>query len=199
MNFKEFFLLREAHSNTAAIVVDIQPLYHKNCKHIMPKFVKFINNYTGTIICFYNGPDIGGDEEYTVKEYFLDNGIEEEKIDSIIFKEKVYAFFRNWMDAGISRKHIIQAIRYMVINKQWDSRDITEEEWQKIYGNDWPELKETIINDDMINIPDINISFLKQHSGCYLMGGGEEECLSEFRLLLEAFNIKYKLISELIY
>jgi hypothetical protein len=32
-----------------------------------------------------------------------------------------------------------------------------------------------------------------------LCGGGKDECLSEFRFLLEAFNIRYKLIDKLIY
>lgn len=204
MDFKEFFILKESNSQTAAIVVDIQPLYDKHCRFIMKRFAQFVNDFKGPIVCFYNGPDIGGDEEYQVKEYFLEHEITEEKLEEILFKEKMYAFFRNWMDRGVDRKQIIQAIRYMVITRKYDSRDVTDDEWKKVFGEDvWEDdtgdLQTIVTDDDCINMPDINIAQLKQYSGCYLMGGGKDECLSEFRLILEAFNIKYKLIDSLIY
>jgi hypothetical protein len=199
MTFKDFYFLCESNVNTVAIVVDIQPLYDSSCHHIMRDFVQFVSTHKGPVVCFFNGPDIGGDEKYQVIEYFMDHGMSEEDVERIDFKEKVYAFFRNWMDAGMSRRNIIKAIRYMVMTRNSDSRDVEEDEWKKVFGDEWEEVESIVMSDDMLNIPDISIKMLKQYSGCYLMGGGEEECLSEFRFVLEAFNIKYRLIKHLIY
>jgi hypothetical protein len=89
----------------------------------------------------------------------------------------------------------------MVMNRKNDSRDVTEEEWEKVFGDDW--FKNTdiskIVTDDSINLPEISIAELKRYNGCYLCGGGRDECLAEFRLLMDAFNIKYKLVDRFIY
>jgi hypothetical protein len=197
MKFKQFFLET---NNTPLIVIDVQPLYGKNgCDAIAGDLMSYINGKSGTVLYFYNGPDIGGDELSEVQEYVLDHGLAYDKLEEIQFREKYYAFFRSWMDQGMSRKHLIKAIRYLVINKITDSRDVSEEDWQTLFGDDFDEVEHLVMNDDAINIPEINVAELKRYNNCYLCGGGEEECLSEFRLLLEAFNIKYRILRRFVY
>jgi hypothetical protein len=185
--------------NRRVIVVDVQPAHHSHCKYILPKLINFLNSRNGEIVLFFNGEDLGMDSKEDVLNYFLENGLDESKVDSIKFREKVYAFFRNWMDSDMERSDIIKAIRYMVINKKNDSRDITEEEWVKVFGLDkYNELKD-IIESVMINIPDISIPELKSWNGSLICGGSKHECFAELTLLFNAFNIKYTEIKSLIY
>lgn len=199
MTFKEFIYFTESRENTALISIDIQPAYISACKHIMPKYISLLNFHKGPIIVFWNGEDLGMDSKLDMQKFLMEWGIDEEVLDRIIWREKVYAFFRNWMDAGLDRKNLIKAIRYMVMNRIDDSRDATEEQWQSGFGDEYDDLSHLLLGEDNINLPDISISELKKLSGCYLCGGGKEECLSEFSFLLEAFNIRYKLIDSLIY
>jgi len=50
-----------------------------------------------------------------------------------------------------------------------------------------------------IYLPDINIADLKALNGSLLGGGGAHECLKELELLMNAFNIKYKLVNDWVY
>lgn len=165
----------------------------------MRNYVTLLNSFTGPIIVFWNGPELGMEGKEEMQSFLLEWGVNEEVIEGINWKDKSYAFFRGWMDQGIERRHLIKALRHLVLSKHYDSRDIEDEEWKKIYGDDWEEVSRVVTSSDGIYLPNISISELKKFSGCYLCGGGEHECLSEFRLLLEAFNIKYKLLSRLIY
>ena len=200
MRFYNHFLLSESNNSTALISIDMQPLYAKYIENAMniEEYIDFLNNFKGPIIIFYNGPDIGGDDAYTIKEWYLEQGLDEDVIDKIIWKEKVYAFFRNWMDNGMERNYLIKAIRYMVMNRINDSREIDRNTWLNIFdGNE--EYADMASTEDSINLPDISIGELKKYSGCYLCGGGKDECLSEFRFLLEAFNIRYTLLKDFVY
>ena len=199
MNFKEYVLL-ERNLNLPFISIDVQPFYSKFCNKIMPDFTNFANTHKGRIICFFNGSDVGiEDTPQSLQEYFHEFGMNENILERIEFKEKSYAFFRNWMDEDMSRSDLIKAIRHMVINRYNSSEEVSEEEWKKVYGEDWEWGISDIVNADTIYLPDISLSELKQLGGCYLSGGGKDECLSEFRFLLEAFNIRYKLVKNLIY
>lgn len=195
-----YSILNERNNNLPFVSIDIQPFYAKFCKHIMPNFARFLNSHKGPIISFFNGSEVGiEDTPQDMSEFFYKAGVEEQVLDRIIYKEKGYAFFRNWMDQEMSRSDIIKAIRYMVLNHKRSSDDVSEEEWKTVYGDDWDRGISETVNGDIIYMPDINISELKKYNGCYLCGGGKDECLSEFRYLLEAFNIKYTLVKSLIY
>ena len=193
-------LLTERSVNVPFISIDIQPFYQKYCNHIMSDFARFLNSHKGPLMSFFNGSEVGIDDTpQTMSEYFYEAGVEEEVIDRIVYKEKGYAFFRNWMDQDMSRSDIIKAIRYMVTNHKRSSDDVSEDEWKTVYGDDWDWGISETVNGDIIYMPYISISELKKYNGCYLCGGGKDECLSEFRFLLEAFNIKYTLVKNLIY
>ena len=203
MQFKSY-LEEKMSASSVLISIDVQPIYDHALEHILPQYVKTLNSFKGRIVVFFNGPDIDGDSKEKMIYFLFESGVEEEVIQRIEFKEKVYAFFRNWMDRGMDRGHIIKAIRYMVVNRINDSRDVSEEDWSKVFGGeegDWNEFTDIpdIVSSDMINIPDINIAELKSYKNIYLCGGGENECLAEFRLILDSFNIKYTTIKSLIY
>jgi hypothetical protein len=158
----------------------------------------FLNKRKGKILAFFNGPDLGMDDSDQVMNYFIDNGLDEELASRIDFRAKTYAFFRPWMDSGMDRAHLKRAIRYMILKGKNDSRDIETDEWRELFGNEYT-VVEKIIDSDSIFLPDVSLAELKQYSGCYLCGGAKDECLSEFRLILEAANIKYKLVRDFIY
>lgn len=88
----------------------------------MNDYVKFLNNFKGPIIIFWNGEDLGMEPKDDLYYFLLEYGVDEEVLDRIIWKEKVYAFFRNWMDMGMNRNHLIKAIRHMVMTRNNDSR-----------------------------------------------------------------------------
>jgi hypothetical protein len=53
--------------------------------------------------------------------------------------------------------------------------------------------------DDPLIVGWVAMDQLKRYNNCYLIGGGRQECLKEVALLMNAFNIKYKMIDDLIY
>lgn len=165
----------------------------------MHDYVDLLNKFRGPIIVFWNGEDLGMESQAEMYDFLMEWGVEEDVLDRIIWKEKVYAFFRPWMDMGMDRRNLIKAIRHLVMTRNTDSREITEEEWKSVFGDEWSDVESIVSSSDSINLPDISIPELKKLGGCYLCGGGKDECLSEFRFLLEAFNIRYKLIDKLIY
>lgn len=206
MNFLETHrLMEESSKNRTLVVIDIQPAYQEFLKYIIHDFCIYLNEHKGPILYFFNDENIGCDSLDDVRMFLLDFGVEDEVIDRIEFKPKQYAFFRNWMDAGMERGHIIKAIRYMVMKRVNDSRDVSDEEWTDVFGGvegDWNEEFSdipNIVRDEMISIPDVSIGELKSNSPVYLCGGGRDECLSEFRFLFEAFNIPYRIIKRFVY
>lgn len=177
------------------IVVDVQPMYEKWIKFDMFDFTNFLNSQ-GSILYFYNGPEtVGVDNEDKILYWLWDNGLDEDKSIDITWVDKGYGFFRNWMDSGMDWSDIKKAIRYMLMKKEWDSRDIPAEEWQKII----PEYSEYHEGDNIYMPPEIRIDKLKKWSGSYLVGGGKNECLKEIQILMSAFNIRYKLVRDFVY
>lgn len=192
------FLLEGGTSNVPLIVVDIQPAYESYCIHILnnPKFIKLLETQK-RILWFFNGEDFGLDSKSAVIDWLYENDISDDIIDKIEFKEKVYGFFRGWMDSGVSDNIILKVIRLLAMNRENDVRDIDIELLQTELGNDFEDIENLI--DDGINIPDIAIKELKSYSGGLICGGGKHECLREIELLMSAFNIRYREIKEFIY
>lgn len=183
------------------IVCDIQPMYEKWQGFKTYEFVDFLNTQTKNVMYYYNGPNtVGDDTDEDIKWWLIENGLEEEKLNDITFFDKGYAYFRSFMDEGIDEHTIIKMVRYMFRKRQWDSRDIELETWQKVLGNDYDDNVERMLEGgDMIYAPDINIAQLRKHSGGYIVGGGKRECLAELQILMSAFNIKAREFKRFIY
>jgi len=195
----ERYLTERASKN--CIVVDIQPMYQKSFNFKLFEFVDFLENNTRDVLYYFNGPDtVGDDSKMDIMYWLIEEGLSEEKINDITFFDKGYAFFRSFMDQGIPESTIIKMVRYMYKKREWDSRDIEKEEWQKILGKEYTDEVEYLLDiGDMIYAPDINISQLRKHSGGYICGGGKRECLAEVKLLMSAFNFKSTEVKRFIY
>ena len=232
MKFDKFYFTeREGISFRNLIVVDIQPLYEEAIekKFMVSDFYAFMRK-AKNVLYFYNGPDTIGSEdspdniinwldEKSEYMYSMEPEEEPEFAESTIIKEldnfswgnvqfydKGYSFFRDWMDAGVSLNGMKIALRYMYMNRKYDSRDISVDEWKKILPEkDFYAIGDAIsdsIEDEGLSIwmPDISISVLKNKwNGSLICGGGENECLKEILLLLSTFNIKYTKVDKFIY
>jgi hypothetical protein len=192
-------ILTEANRNSI-ILVDFQPAYQSDdfgYDDAIEEAIAHINNAKPRFVtCFFNGSDVGIED--TIQEvawHYVEHGLDEDLLHNFSFKEKSYAWLRNWMDQDIANSTIIQVVRYLVMNDMNDSRDIELETFQKLtdgqFGDENP--------DDSIYIPDINIADLRKLSGSLIGGGGRHECLRELQLFMNAFNIKYKQVEEWTY
>jgi len=62
-------LLVEGISGNKLIVVDIQPAYEKYFKYFKSKFLQDLVEFKGKVLYFYNGPDMGyNDDEYAIEQ-----------------------------------------------------------------------------------------------------------------------------------
>jgi hypothetical protein len=192
-------MLTEARSNSV-ILVDFQPAYDNGThdyESAINNAMQYINEKQPNVTAFFNGEDVGiEDTPQEVMWHFIENGLDEDLTHLFNFKEKSYAWLRQWMDEGVDDATIIKVIRYLVMNDLNDSRDIEDEAWLQLVGEDFQYYDDREMN---IYLPDINIGTLKTLSGSLLGGGGHHECLKEMQLLMNAFNIKYKMVGDWIY
>jgi hypothetical protein len=192
--------------NKNIINVDIQPEYDDGFGHFLSKWVKFINksSKTNNIVFLYNGNYSGtvdiSEDEY--KDWLVDCGIKERVIESAMFYDKGYAFFRTCMDEGIDDQSIIDLIKYMIDHDIKDSRDIDSDMWDDFMEetdhtlDDVRELLEPA--EDMINIPEL-MDFLKKYRDIVLTGGGINACLKEVEIALMVLGKKYEILDEYTY
>lgn len=181
------------------ILVDFQPAYQTDdygYDDAIDRAVHYINEKKPQVTAFYNGADVGiEDTKEEVMWHYLEHGLNEDLTHLFTFKEKSYAWLRSWMDEGVDDSTIIKVVRYMVMNDISDSRDIDEELLLEMVGDDGGDW----MFDDGIYLPDISIGNLKNLSGSLLGGGGRSECLKELQLLMNSFNIRYKMVDAWIY
>jgi hypothetical protein len=185
------------------IVVDIQPEYSSYI-NFLPSFVDFLNSNhenMSSITFLYNGYDtLGMINEGDYKMWWMDQGLDEEVIDSSYFYDKGYAFFRYCIDSNIDDEHIVGLVKIMIEKNVNDTRDLDNDFWDyyiERYGNkDVRELLE--FSDDCINIPDL-MDYLSSYDNITLCGGGINECLKEVEIALNALDKKYTTIPKFLY
>lgn len=156
-----------------------------------------LNDLTGRAIIMYNNEELTQDTIEDIQQYYIDYGLDPERLEDsrIKFVEKEYAFFRGWMDNGISDSTILKVVRAMVMQRKNDSRMID-------LASILPENELVYVEDlaDSIWLPEwADINMLRNLSPFYMMGGGRNECLREIELVCNAFNIRYKRIDKLVY
>jgi len=208
MNFKEYLVEKMGILSRNLIVVDVQPLYQEAIenKFSIEEFGNFLKQAKRKVLYFYNGPETIASEDSpdAIIQWLIENNPELENFnwDNVDFYDKGYSFFRDWMDAGVSLNGMKQALRYMYINRKYDSREIPVEEWKQILPEkDFRAVGESIADEGLtIWTPDISIGDLKNNwNNSLLCGGGINECLKEIQLLMSTFNIKYTLVDKFIY
>lgn len=192
-------MITEARSNSV-ILVDFQPAYETDqwgYIDAIEQACHYINEKRPNVMIFYNGEDVGiEDTPEEVYYHYVKHGLDEDLEHNLTFKEKSYAWLRPWMDTDIEPGMTIKVIRYLVMNDMNDSREIEDEAWVKLVGEDFKYYDDREMN---IYLPDISIGDLRTLSGSLLGGGGRHECLKEIQLLMNAFNIKYRLVDNWIY
>ena len=190
----------------SVILVDFQPAYQTedvDYDGAIERAIQYINKKQPSVTAFYNGQEVGiEDTNREVLWHYMEHGLNEDLTHLFTFKEKSYAWLRNWMDQGVDPATIIKVVRYMVMHDMNDSRliaDQVEDGGEEIFlklvgddGGDW-------MLDDPIFLPDISIATLQTLSGSLLGGGYRHQCLLEMQLFMNAFNIKYKLVQDWIY
>lgn len=180
--------------STPVIVVDIQPGYDMYCGHLIEELCEFLNTQHGKILILFNGEDLALDSLEDVQNYYLENGLDEDKISQIHWKEKMYGYFRDIIDSGFPDSTVIKVIRGMVYNRVNDSRDLPTE------------FTEALIESDNLDLetypaflPDIAISLLREYKNGYICGGARDECYKEIKLFMNALNINCKEMQKFIY
>lgn len=209
------------------ICVDVQPEYAnygnnaKKCKQI----IDFVVNQTGPVLMFVNAEDTGvsGDTIADIKAYWettindeQESQIYDEDMDDYVDNpdfieidwsrfeiiDKGFGYLRSWHDNGIDDATIIKAIRLMYQERVSDSRELFGGEDSEEYESKMEELLGAEVHiglSDPILVNWVSVKKLRQYAGAYVVGGGRNECLWEIRILMNAFNIRAKLIDSLIY
>lgn len=185
--------------------MDIQPEYQKWITFNLTQWVKFINesSKSNRIVFLYNGEDTLGMVSLSdYQMWLIDLGIDESIIDSAIFYDKGYAFFRYCMDNSIDENDVAQLVRFMISHNINDSRDIDEEMWNQFMeatNNSLEDIRGLLENaDDMISIPDL-MDFLGKFSNIVLTGGGINECLKEVEIALLAMDKPFNILNQFTY
>jgi hypothetical protein len=182
------------YNNKKIIIVDIQPSYRIHMNMDMHEFTSWLNHHDYLdVLYLYNGPDMGYEDEYEIKDWLYDYGLDSDR--NITFYEKGYGFFRNLMDLKVDDEQIITLGKYMIQNDINDSRDITED----VNGVN----SKYINNEDYVmSIPDLVDElkdFLDEGDKPLMIGGGEYQCFKEVELLLKMIDIQCDRESEFIY
>lgn len=184
-------------SGKTYISVDIQPEYQKSFSFKVDKYCEFLNNlYCNKLIFLFNGPDLGFPDEQEYKMWFIENGLNEDVVDSAIWYDKGYAFFRYCMDSNLNEDATVNFVRFMYQNNIHDSREMTREMWAK-YLREYRRLDRTEVyellkeSEDCVHIPDL-MDFLKKYNNIVLTGGGINECLKEVEISLKALEKSYQ-------
>jgi len=193
MKFKEYLI----ESRRDIILVDFQPAYSTSYGY-KDAFTSAINelnkNNFGKALIFFNGEDLGLDSKQDVINHYVEYGLNEDIVHRLSFRDKGYGFLRDWMDTKVDESIIIKTIRYLLLNKLSDARDITDKKFINYLVNN-----DINVEDLLLYLPDVSISELKSLSGARIGGGSKCACLREIELLMNALNIRYKEVRDWIY
>lgn len=146
---------------------------------------------------------MSNDSILEIKYYWEEQGFNPSQWQRVTVVDKGYGYLRNWMDQGVSARTIIKTIRLMYQQRINDSRELFggaespdyQTSMEKLLGDEFDQ--DLLENSIVVNW--ISIAQLKKFNHCYLMGGYRDECLREVELIMNAFNIKYKRINDLVY
>jgi hypothetical protein len=132
-----------------------------------------------------------------IKQWWLEQGVDEEQLYQFEFIDKGYGYIRNAMDSDATPADIIRVIRDMFQQKVSSSHELFDGDEDKILEEYGEEISQWI--DDGISIDFLSLSKLKAMSPFNICGGSEEQCLREVTLMCDALNIKYKILSQYVF
>ena len=200
-------LLNEKASPGRPIVcVDVQPEYSGmndgDEDGTFEAAIRFVNDSRAPCLMFVNAEQeqLTNDTVADVQMYWEDSGFEPQNWGRVEIFDKGYGYLRAWMDTGIEESVIIKTIRLLYEQKVNDTRQLKFPPFNK-RSSAMSEVMFAVeeMDGDPLIVGWAALDQLKRYNNCYLIGGGRNECLKEVALLMNAFNIKYKMINELIY
>lgn len=192
------------------IIVDVQPQYlNTGLDDYIDDIINHIEKAAKSnrpIVAFYNSEEFSGDTADESRFFFIEQGLSEKSWGKIMFVEKSYGFLRNWMDEGIKDETIIEAVKIMKEDKVYDSRQFTQEHWDRINKVNGSSLffeddKENFTESYIVHMPDFEVKILNAFKGMEveMLGGGRYECLEEMKLFCDGYDIKPQVNEELSY
>lgn len=182
-------------SSSGLVICDVQPSAKNYIHFDMREFCKWAMIYPRVVV-LYNGPEFGFENAGTIARWYNQNGVPGRVLRSWKWFQKNYAWFRDIIDSGCHhRQHVIKLIRYMVKNKKWDWRDLTEEDFAKLK---LPTLTIDMVDEYNFNIPDLAFK-IRSLNGYDICGGHVEACLEEVTLLAEALNVQLNVVRKWTY
>lgn len=194
-------------SGKVCISVDIQPEYSDAFTFKVFDYTRFLNlncDRFNDLVLLYNGQDtfdMISQNDY--QDWLIENGLDEEVLDKITFIDKGYAFFRYCIDSGIDDADIVGFVKFMYKNNVLDSREMTRDLWAQYLRENRRLSKKTVydllkVSADCINIPDL-MTDLRRYNNIVLIGGGQNECLKEVEIALDALDKNYIKYNKFIY
>lgn len=204
--FDESIITEKASRGRPIVCVDVQPAYSGIMDgaedETFEAAIQFVNDSRAPCLMFVNAEQDGltSDTVADIKMYWEDSGFDPENWNRVEVYDKGYGYLRSWMDSGIEDGTIVKTIRLLYSQRKNDTRDLEFPPFNKRT----PDMAEVMyavqeMDDDPLIVGWAALDQLKRYNNCYLIGGGRQECLKEVALLMNAFNIKYKMIDDLIY
>lgn len=179
------------------VICDVQPGYANNI-YFMDEWAKFLEGYQNILVLFV-GPEFGLDNKAKIARWYFDYGVPKEKLYSMKWHEKNYAFFRDMMDSGCwAREEIIRVVKYLLYKKIYDWRQLTEEDIRIINKGMDEKLMMSTLENYFMGIPDLAFKF-KKWAGSDICGGGFYECLDEVMILAEAMRLNLNIVQQFTY
>lgn len=178
------------------LVIDIQPAYSAGFgRRLTEEVLQEMRQVPANepIVVVSVNEELSGDNADAIREFWLEQGMDDELFERAVFLEKDYAFFRSWMDLGVPEEEIIAIAREMRRRKVYDSRDLPEDVLADIApgGADLC---------DAIFLPyELEIERQYKLPAWRICGGGRGECLREVELWLDSCSISYNRIDHLTY
>jgi len=185
------------------IIVDIQPIYNKGMPFTIEQFAKSLKNFKGEVLYFYNGVGMGLDKGLDIVYWYMAslNDYSDKlrnRLRDVTWIEKGYGFFRDSIDDGFSHEEVKTVFNFLTKNQYWASDEASDEEIDKLEITG--KLKELLKNEKhVISVPNFDFEILKKYNGATIVGGGENQCLLEIIILMDAMGLSYKKFEEFIY
>lgn len=195
------------------VIIDVQNKYRIwfQDTDLLNNIKESCSNYSSVVYVWDNidGDDFSDEipEEWDDKYHFDEN--EQEILTDGFYRnfkiiEKNYGFFRSYM-GRIDRDVLIDLGKFMIKNNISDIREIKEDSsiedlFLKKFKKE-SELVSLYNQEESFYLPFDLINEVRNSlsSGLTLVGGGRDECLSEFSLLLDILDIEHSINNSLTY
>ena len=187
------------------VVVDVQPSYASffPTKNYAQKIVWLANDFDGDVLFLYNGPELGYEDEDTLVNYYINNGLRED--NNFTFVEKSYGWLRYAIDSmyeeGFDEDQIVELFALMLEVGANTSQELTTTNWKRwMRKHTWRNIMDHLRDaDDMIYVPDVLDNLRSISDPITLVGGAENECLLEVDLTLRALGKNPKTDTRYVY